>query len=85
MHDDSELAELLLVGNRFDDQPVCWQNMVIQLKSRTNPFTWMWRAHSEIQDYLAQWNLTYVMKDDHDMSKVRGTRSNLTAWMLAHA
>jgi hypothetical protein len=83
MHDDSELAELVVAGEWFDEMPLCWRHTV-QIVESQNPRAFNHNHVNALNQYLANWNLTYVMRDHTHKSKVQGTRSNLTAWMLSH-
>ena len=82
MYDD--IAELVLTGRRFENQPVCWQNMVTELSSQG-----LGRFHStyvlSIRMHLAKFNLTYVDKEYPEVSLVKGSPEDLTAWMLTYS
>ena len=77
-------AELLLTGKRFEDQPVCWQNMVNELSSQG-----LLHLHSTyvlaIRMHLAKFNLSFVDNEYPEVSLIKGTVEDLTAWMLAYS
>lgn len=82
MHDD--LAELVLTGRRFEDQPLCWQNMVNELSNQG-----LGRFHStyvlSIRMHLAKFNLSHVYNEYPEVSLVKGSLEDLLAWMLTYS
>jgi hypothetical protein len=83
MNDDSEPVSLEMFNTWFEEQPVCWQNMVNILRHRDDPL-----IHSDFEKainlYLATWNLTYA-RSPLMYGRITGLQSNLTNWMLSHA
>ena len=85
MHDPEEdppCAHLLLQGTFFEEQPQCWQNMVLTLRARDPYFNSAFTG--SINRYLEQWNLTYEKSGLPGTSQITGKQSDLVAWMLAH-
>ncbi len=76
-------AVLELTGDKFDEQPSCWQNIVNQLADADAYFHM--KFVGAISNHLATFNLTYVNKMYPEASLVKGTPEDLTAWMLTYA
>jgi hypothetical protein len=76
-------AVLELSGDKFDEQPSCWQNMVKELEE-ADAFFHM-KFVKTISKHLAKFHLTYVHNLYPEASHVKGTTEDLTAWMLAYA
>ena len=85
MHDDQKppLSVLELSGDKFDEQPVCWQNMVNELSDADEYFHM--KFVKTISKHLAKFHLTYVHNLYPEASVVKGTTEDLAAWMLAYA
>ena len=80
MHDT---VELVLTGKLFNEQPVCWQNMV-NLLSEHDPYLHT-KFYPTIRKHLKKFNLQFVNNQYPEPSVVKGTRTDLTAWMLTYA
>lgn len=80
MHDT---AELVLTGKLFIEQPGCWQNMVNHL-SHNDPY-FHTHFYESIHKHLKKFNLQFVNNEYPEPSVVKGTRTDLTAWMLSYA
>ena len=84
MHEQAQtLSVLELSGSKFEEQPVCWQNMVNELSEQDEYFHK--KFVSTINKHLAKFNLTYVNKLYPEASLVKGTPEDVTAWMLTYA
>ena len=84
MHEQAQtLSVLELSGSKFEEQPVCWQNMVNELSEQDEYFHT--RFVRTISNHLAKFNLTYVNNLYPETSLVKGTPEDLTAWMLTYA
>ena len=85
MHDDQKppLSVLELSGDKFDEQPVCWQNMVNKLSQDDEYFHK--KFVRSIGKHLAQFHLTYVNNPYPEASLVKGTKEDLMAWILAYS
>lgn len=83
MLDDSELTELVLTGKLFSEQPPCWQNMVNQLEQEHDHFN----GHFVpiIREHLKKFHLQFVHNYYPEHSVVKGSQSNMLAWMLTYA
>lgn len=85
--DDHNIVKLVLTGSTFDQQPVCWQHMVMAM-SHTGCASDLWNL---IHKELAIYNLTFEHQQDGNGLLVRygggtvmGKREDLSAWMLAY-
>lgn len=84
MHSQAQpLSVLELSGSKFEEQPVCWQNMVNELSEHDELFHM--KFVGTISNHLALFNLTYVNNMYPVASLVKGTPEDLTAWMLTYA
>jgi hypothetical protein len=81
MHDHT--VELVLTGKLFSEQPECWQNMV-NLLSDNDPYFHN-KFYPNIRKHLIKFNLRFVENVYPEPSVVKGTRTDLTAWMLTYA
>ena len=80
-------AEIVLDGIRFELQPQCWQNMVLEILSSTeNPPT-VGGLLTRIERKLAEYKLLHHRHTDaaDGVGRVRGRRGDLTVWMLVYA
>ena len=84
MHDQKPpLSVLELIGDKFDEQPACWQNMVNKL-SQDDEYFHM-KFVNTISNHLAKFHLTYVHNLYPEASHVKGTPEDLTAWVLTYS